>query len=180
MPVKPRQVKRTLRSKAVSRKARPEPAGITPKPVGKSRTTRLLKKSMERSDLMQATSGSAWMDWLKGTGDPLVNESLAELRERLALTRLELARGTGLSERTIATLEKSGHRKAPAGTRRKVEEFVRLCLALDEFGPEGGLGSWMRAPQEWLAGSTPLHAIEVGRMDWLWRLVYQLRSGEPM
>lgn len=179
MPVKPRQTKGTVRAKPVARKRRPvraiavrkkaaSPESIASKPVGKGR------------DLTQESPLSEWMDWLKGTGDPLAKETLGDFRERLGLSRVELARGAGLSERTVATLEKSGHRKAPAGTRRKVEEFVRLCLALDEHGPEGGLGSWLRSPQEWLAGSTPLHAIEVGRMDWLWRLVYQLRSGEPM
>ena len=40
-------------------------------------------------------------------------------------------------------------------------------------------GPWLKDPNPAFDGSTPLQVIERGETDRIWRMVYELESGEP-
>ena len=41
------------------------------------------------------------------------------------------------------------------------------------------IGPWLKDPNPAFDGSTPLQVIERGETDRIWRMVYELESGEP-
>ena len=51
-------------------------------------------------------------------------------------------------------------------------EFARIVKLLDG---KGGL----KLGGRWLDGSTPLQVVERGETDRVWRMIYELESGEP-
>jgi len=38
---------------------------------------------------------------------------------------------------------------------------------------------WLRRPNAAFAGSTPLQVVERGELDRIWRMLYDLESGQP-
>ena len=50
-------------------------------------------------------------------------------------------------------------------------------------GRETGLfqdvGRWLKQPNPAFDGSTPLQVVERGEMDRIWRMLYDLESGQP-
>jgi hypothetical protein len=42
------------------------------------------------------------------------------------------------------------------------------------------VGEWLKTPNEAFDGSTPLQVIERGESDRIWRMIYQLQTGEPL
>ena len=41
------------------------------------------------------------------------------------------------------------------------------------------IGPWLLQPNPAFDGSTPLQVIERGESDRLWRMIYELESGQP-
>ena len=41
------------------------------------------------------------------------------------------------------------------------------------------IGAWLREPNAAFDGSTPLQVIERGEGDRLWRMIYEMESGQP-
>ena len=41
------------------------------------------------------------------------------------------------------------------------------------------IGHWLKAPNPAFDGSTPLQVIERGEMDRIWRMLYDIESGQP-
>ena len=42
------------------------------------------------------------------------------------------------------------------------------------------VGEWLKTPNQTFDGSTPLQVIERGESDRIWRMIYQLQTGEPL
>lgn len=42
------------------------------------------------------------------------------------------------------------------------------------------VGEWLKTPNEAFDSSTPLQVIERGESDRIWRMIYQLQTGEPL
>jgi transcriptional regulator with XRE-family HTH domain len=106
-----------------------------------------------------------------------IDDALAQVRQRLGITRSKFSRMTGLSERTLATLE-SGKKIREAGLRR-LREMDRLrdrlaCVMKPEFIPQ-----WLEAPNESFGGLKPLEVLERGEIDRIWALLFHLESGTP-
>jgi hypothetical protein len=55
----------------------------------------------------------------------------------------------------------------------------RLFAALENLVSPGAIGSWLQDPNPAFDGSTPLQVMERGESDRIWRMVYELESGEP-
>lgn len=55
-----------------------------------------------------------------------------------------------------------------------------IYKALGEVMEEGKLDHWLKEPNTAFDGSTPLQVIERGESDRLWRMIYQVQTGEPL
>jgi hypothetical protein len=54
-----------------------------------------------------------------------------------------------------------------------------MFSALEKLVPASTVGPWLMQASEAFAGSTPLQVIERGELDRIWRMIYELESGEP-
>lgn len=103
-----------------------------------------------------------------------------ELRDGVGLTQAEMARMLGVSVRNVAAMECPGSTMS-ASARRRISEIRRLLHEMmDIFGFDpAGLREWMRAPNPGFGGATPLHIVEIGESDRIWRMIYRVGSGMP-
>jgi hypothetical protein len=62
---------------------------------------------------------------------------------------------------------------------RRLTEIKRLFAALEKLVSPQAIGPWLKDPNPAFDGSTPLQVIERGETDRIWRMVYELESGEP-
>ena len=89
----------------------------------------------------------------------------------------EVSRMTGAALRTVAYW-KSG--KEPNGlTQQKLKELVHLFDALSDVISSKSIGPWLSLPNPAFDGSTPLQVIERGESHRIWRMIWELGSGEP-
>jgi hypothetical protein len=54
-----------------------------------------------------------------------------------------------------------------------------LFEALSRIVDREAIGAWLREPNPAFDGSTPLQVIERGESDRLWRMIYEMESGQP-
>jgi hypothetical protein len=50
---------------------------------------------------------------------------------------------------------------------------------LEKFIPSENIGPWLKELNPAFDGSTPLQVVERGEADRIWRMLYELGSGEP-
>ena len=58
-------------------------------------------------------------------------------------------------------------------------EMDRLLDSLARVMEPQQVGRWMRTPNPAFDGSTPMQVVERGEMDRLWRMLYDVESGQP-
>jgi transcriptional regulator with XRE-family HTH domain len=103
---------------------------------------------------------------------------LGRLRKDYGLTQALIVRLSGYSPRAIANWEAGSKATEPAA--RKFTELQRLFGAISALTQDTReVVHWMQEPNPAFDGSTPLQVIERGETDRLWRMIYQLESGEP-
>lgn len=88
-----------------------------------------------------------------------------------------LPRLTGFSTRAVANWAQGQAPSPPAA--KKLLELRRLFEALCRLVEAKAIGSWLMQPNPAFDGSTPLQVIERGESDRLWRMIYELESGQP-
>lgn len=93
------------------------------------------------------------------------------------VTQDTFTRLTGFSPRAVAHWAQG--RKPSVSTERRLSELGRLFEALEKFVPNESIGPWLKEPNPAFDGSTPLQVVERGETDRVWRMVYELESGEP-
>jgi transcriptional regulator with XRE-family HTH domain len=103
--------------------------------------------------------------------------SLAYVRQQLGVTRSKFSRITGLSERTLASVE-SGNEIGEAGLRR-LREIDRLRERLGRVMKPEFIPQWLESPNETFNGLKPIEVLERGEIDRIWSLLFQLESGNP-
>jgi hypothetical protein len=87
-----------------------------------------------------------------------------------ALTRL-----TSFSPRAVAHWA-SG--RTPGGSAKKrLTELTRLFDALSDMVEAKAIGEWLKRPNPAFDGSTPLQVIERGETDRIWRMIWELQTG---
>ncbi|MGZ4963533.1 MAG: hypothetical protein ACXWBP_02785 [Limisphaerales bacterium] len=106
--------------------------------------------------------------------NPLEVKSFCESFE---LTQDTFTRLTGFSPRAVANWARGG--KPSTSTARRLTELKRVFRALEKLVPAKTVGPWLKQTNEAFAGSTPLQVIERGELDRIWRMIYELESGEP-
>jgi DNA-binding transcriptional regulator YiaG len=99
------------------------------------------------------------------------------LCETYQLSREELGRLTGFSLRALAQWASGNLPSRPA--KRRLHEVRRLLDALAQIVKLESIPKWLHQPNPAFAPLTPLQVIELGEIDRLWAMVYDLGSGQP-
>ena len=61
--------------------------------------------------------------------------------------------------------------------QRKLNEARRLIVGLAEIMEPENIASWLETPNEWFAGKTPLRALDEGKIDKVWELIFHTKEG---
>jgi hypothetical protein len=103
--------------------------------------------------------------------------SLRDFLKRYRISHDSVTRLTGFSLRAVTNWNQGS--KPSASTSRRLNEMKRLFSALERLVSPEAIGMWLKEPNPAFDGSTPLQVIERGESDRIWRMVYELESGEP-
>jgi hypothetical protein len=103
--------------------------------------------------------------------------SIKDFTARYAISCDTLTRMTGFSLRAVSNWSQGA--KPSSSTARRLTEIQRLLAALEKLVSPEAIGPWLKDPNPAFDGSTPLQVIERGENDRIWRMVYELQSGEP-
>jgi DNA-binding transcriptional regulator YiaG len=103
--------------------------------------------------------------------------SVKDLTRRYGISYDTLTRMTGFSLRAVSNWSQGS--KPSSSTGRRLAETKRLFAALEKLVSPEAIGPWLKDPNPAFDGSTPLQVIERGETDRIWRMVYELESGEP-
>ncbi len=88
-----------------------------------------------------------------------------------------IVRLTGFSPRSVA---KWSEGILPSAKQEKaLVEMDRLLDGLTRVIQPAQIGHWLKTPNPAFDGSTPLQVVERGEMDRIWRMLYELESGQP-
>ena len=88
-----------------------------------------------------------------------------------------VVRLTGFSPRSVA---KWSQGESPSPKQEKaLVEMDRLLDGLARVMEPVQVGRWLRSPNGAFDGSTPLQVVERGELDRIWRMLYDLESGQP-
>ena len=93
------------------------------------------------------------------------------------VTQGTFTRLTGFSPRAVANWAQG--QKPSTSTERRLIELNRIFESLEELIAKAAIGPWLKEPNPAFDGSTPLQVIERGETDRIWRMIYELQSGEP-
>jgi hypothetical protein len=58
-------------------------------------------------------------------------------------------------------------------------EMDRLLAGFARVMEPAQVGRWLKQPNTAFDGSTPLQVVQRGELDRIWRMVYDLESGQP-
>ena len=102
---------------------------------------------------------------------------LLHYRDTFHLPQPLLVRLTGFSPRSVA---KWSHGETPSAKQEKaLVEMDRLLDGLSRVMEPVQVGRWLKQPNTTFDGSTPLQVVERGELDRIWRMLYDLESGQP-
>jgi hypothetical protein len=130
----------------------------------------------QRGARTRSAATTAFLGTLNRAGAPR-NAAVKEFCASYAVTRDTFTRLTGFSPRAVAKWA-VGH-KPSGSTQRRLTEMNRLFEALARLVASDAIGPWLKEPNPAFDGSTPLQVIERGETDRVWRMIYELESGEP-
>jgi hypothetical protein len=88
-----------------------------------------------------------------------------------------VVRLTGFSPRSVAKWSE-GITPSPKQEKALVE-MDRLLDGLSRVMQPAQIGQWLKSPNPAFEGSTPLQVVERGEIDRIWRMLYDLESGQP-
>lgn len=97
------------------------------------------------------------------------------LRRKLDVSQKVMARLLGVTERTIIDLEAG--RAISEGIGRRVTELGRLQRDLSKVVQPRAIGRWLAESNDAFDGDAPADLIAKGKVDLLWRMIFELRSG---
>ena len=102
---------------------------------------------------------------------------LVHYRDTFHLPQPLLVRLTGFSPRSVT---KWSQGETPSAKQEKaLVEMDRLLDGLSRVMEPVQVGRWLKQPNTAFDGSTPLQVVERGEMDRIWRMLYNLESGQP-
>jgi len=101
--------------------------------------------------------------------------ALQRWRRQIKISRPVYAKLSDCSARTLATVE--GKNRLSLKKLRKISETLSLLTALCEIMEPQNVSSWLQQPNEWFDGCTPMQAVDEGKIDKVWELIYHTREG---
>ena len=101
--------------------------------------------------------------------------ALQQWRRKVKISRPVYAALSDCSERTLATLE--AKTRLSMGKQRKLNEARRLIVGLSEIMEFQNIAPWLKQPNEWFDDRTPLQALEEGKADKIWELIFHTKEG---
>jgi hypothetical protein len=102
---------------------------------------------------------------------------LQHYRTEFKMPQPVVVRLTGFSPRSVA---KWGEGVQPSPKQEKaLVEMDRLLDGLARVMKPTQIGHWLKSPSQAFDGSTPLQLVERGETDRIWRMLYDLESGQP-
>jgi transcriptional regulator with XRE-family HTH domain len=102
-------------------------------------------------------------------------ETLAELREELVLTQVDLASALDVTTRTVQNWEKHG-----SGSERALRDFKELHDLLSKYIGGHEIAAWMDSPNDAFQKRTPRELIREGKTRDLILEFHRLQTGEPL
>jgi len=102
---------------------------------------------------------------------------LRHYRDTFHLPQPMVVRLTGFSPRSVAKWSQ-GETPSPKQEVALVA-MDRLLDGLARVMEPAQVGRWLKAPNSAFDGSTPLQVIERGETDRIWRMLFDLESGQP-
>jgi transcriptional regulator with XRE-family HTH domain len=101
------------------------------------------------------------------------------LRAELEFTRAQFSRLIGFSERAVAEWE-SGARAPSEPAVRSHRELERMIKGLRRVMKPAYVSTWLMTPNRAFDSLKPVEVIERGESDRIWRMLYDLKSGNPL
>jgi hypothetical protein len=102
---------------------------------------------------------------------------LQHYRTTFKMPQPYVVRLTGFSPRSVAKWSE-GILPSPKQEKALVE-MDRLLEALARVMKPAQVGQWLKSPNPAFDGSTPLQIVERGEIDRIWRMLFDLESGQP-
>ena len=102
---------------------------------------------------------------------------LKHYRTEFKMPQPIVVRLTGFSPRSVAKWSE-GVPPSPKQEKALVE-MDRLLDALARVMQPEQVSHWLKTPNQAFDSSTPLHVVERGEIDRIWRMLYDLASGQP-
>jgi len=100
------------------------------------------------------------------------------LRLYADIFQLTQAMLSGLTGMTFPSPTKSRPRLSLSQKQEKVlTELDRLLTALSRIMPPSSIGPWFGRPNPAFDKRSPLHLVQAGEKDRIWRMLYDLSSG---
>jgi len=98
-------------------------------------------------------------------------------RAECHVTQAQVVRLTGFSPRSVAKWSQ-GETPSPKQEKALVE-MNRLFDGLARVIEPAQVGRWLTQPNSAFDGSTPLQVVKRSELDRIWRMLYDLESGQP-
>ncbi|MEW6304925.1 MAG: antitoxin Xre/MbcA/ParS toxin-binding domain-containing protein [Verrucomicrobiota bacterium] len=95
--------------------------------------------------------------------------------DSFGVTQDSFTRLTGFSPRAVAHWV--GGQTPGNSAQQRFTELTRLFDALAEMVDAKAIGDWLKQPNPAFDGSTPLQVIERGETDRIWRMIWELQTG---
>ena len=128
-------------------------------------------------------SNSVRSDWV-GVQFPFQHHGVSDYagllktyREQFHISQAQLVRLTGFSPRSVAKWAAGD--TPSAKQERALVELDRLLVGLSRVMEPAQVARWLVQPNPAFDGSTPMHVMERGEQDRLWRMLYDIESGQP-
>lgn len=104
----------------------------------------------------------------------LAGPTVAEVRARWGVDRSIFARMAGVSERTIGDWER---KEVEASDHREIIALDRLYDALCRVVKPEHILAWLKVPNPAFDPLTPIEVLERGQIDRLWRMIFEMETG---
>jgi DNA-binding transcriptional regulator YiaG len=141
---------------------------------GQSSGSSTIKK--ENGNFIEGSKARAFLGTARQPG-ALRGLAVKEFCKAYAVTQDTFTRLAGFSPRAVANWAQG--QKPSASTERRLTELKRIFEALEKLVTQAAIGPWLKESNPAFDGSTPLQVIERGETDRIWRMIYELQSGEP-
>lgn len=108
-------------------------------------------------------------------------KELAPLKTRsdFGFSQEEFGRLVGMSTRKISSLETSKQNPSTEDFRR-VNELSRLHAELSQIIEASAIPTWMKTPNEYFGGLSPMEVVQRGESDRIYRMAWRLQEGIPL